>query len=417
MVQIWNFMLSFFRETAFLYNEMAIYLLLGFAAGGIIHAFFPQERIRQSIGRRGFLSSLKSSLLGVPMPLCSCSVVPTSLALRRSGASPGATVSFLISTPQTGVDSIAATYSLLGPVYAAFRPVVAFVTGTLGGFLMDLGHGQPLAEGGEEAERTRPATLRGKLELAYDYGFHSLLKDIARWIVVGIILGGAISAAVPAHFLELSGGNMVFSYLGALLFSVPLYVCATGSTPIAAALVLKGLSPGAAFVLLMAGPATNAASITVLWKMLGRRATLIYLAVIIGGSLAAGIFFDTFLRAPFAQSFAGWHEEGSPLTMTLKLVGSGVFLFFLAKAFWPQRRSPKSSAGADPDLQAYHVEGMTCDGCRNKVERAARSVEGVEQVEAHTSSATLYAGGAYDEEQFLAAVKGAGYPISRITGN
>ncbi|MBN2431378.1 MAG: permease [Acidobacteria bacterium] len=341
MTQIGDIIQSIIRETVLLYNEMAIYLLLGFAAGGIIHAFLPQDRVKASIGRRGFMSALKASLLGVPLPLCSCSVIPTSLALHRSGATTGATVSFLISTPQTGLDSIAVTYSLLGPVYALFRPVVAFVTGTVGGLLTDFRNGKTPQNRETDTARTPPMSLGGKFARAYEYGFHHLIRDLARWIVLGILLGGAITALVPDHFLELSGGSFIFSYVGALLFSIPLYVCATGSTPVAAALILKGLSPGAAFVLLMAGPATNAAGITMLWKTIGRRATLVYLGVIVAGSVGGGIVFDLFLRSTFPHDPAGWQEGGSPFTFTLKLVGSGVLLFYLLRAqwsLWRQRR-------------------------------------------------------------------------------
>lgn len=416
MAAIGDFIISILRETAFLYNEMAIYLLLGFAAGGVIHAFFPQDRVRRSIGRRGFLSSLKASLLGVPLPLCSCSVIPTSLALHRSGASTGATVSFLISTPQTGVDSIAVTYSLLGPVYAVFRPLVAFVTGTAGGVLADLRDGTPIREKEEGAGGTRPATLAGKLALAYEYGFHRLIRELARWLVLGIFLGGAITALVPDHFLEMSGGNMVLSYVGALLFSVPLYVCATGTTPVAAALILKGLSPGAAFVLLMAGPATNAAGITMLWKSIGRRATLIYLGVIVAGSVSGGVVFDLFLRPAFREYLAGWHEDAGPLTLTLKLAGSAVLLFYLLLALLPPRRRPSPTDGGDADGRSYRVAGMTCDACRRRVEEAVRSVSGVTRVTADPDGGLLTVDGSYDQAQLLAAVEKAGYPATCLTG-
>ncbi|MDE5959958.1 MAG: permease, partial [Muribaculaceae bacterium] len=108
--------------------EMAPYLLLGFLFAGMLHAFLPASFYNRHLGRPGFWSVAKAAMFGVPLPLCSCGVIPTAMSMRRQGASRAATVSFLISTPQTGVDSILATGSLLGWPLALIRPIAAFAT-------------------------------------------------------------------------------------------------------------------------------------------------------------------------------------------------------------------------------------------------------------------------------------------------
>jgi len=412
MALIWNFFITFYQETLFLYNEMAIYLILGFAVGGIIHSFFPQNRIKKSIGARGFLSSLKASLLGVPMPLCSCSVIPTALSLKKSGATRGATVSFLISTPQTGVDSIAATYSLMGPLFAVFRPVVAFITGTLGGFLTDLFDGDEDVDAISEEINRKDSHFRQKLMDAYDYGFNRLLGDIARWIVIGILIGGAITAAVPNHFFEHTSGSIVLSYLGILAFSIPVYVCATGSTPIAAALVLKGMSPGAAFVLLMAGPATNAASITVLFQTIGKKATFLYLAVIIIGSVASGVLFDLFLGKQFIDAFQSMHHHAGDFWSTVKIAGSIVMLIYMVKALIPRRKKETLPMELPDTSKVFRVEGMTCSHCKMAVENAAKGIEGVDSVQVILDEKALILSGDFNEELVIKAVEKMGYTVT-----
>jgi len=404
-----NLLQRFVIETIFLFNEMAIYLLLGFFLAGLIHAFLPSHRIEAAIGRPGMFSSLKAALFGVPMPLCSCGVVPTALSLKQSGATRGAVVSFLIATPQTGADSIAATWSMLGPVFAIFRPVVAFVTGTIGGFITDLGQKAEESTAAEDKLKAdAPKTARERIHLTFSYGFGQLLGDIARWIVIGILIGGLIAALVPENFFHQFVGNPVLAYGLILLVSVPIYVCATGSIPVAMALIMKGLSPGAAFVFLMAGPATNTASLAVLWKTIGKKATLIYLTTIVAGAVLGGVVFDTWFSSAFTKSYSAVHH-GSEWFEWVKTGGSVVLALLLIHSLWPHRKEtafeiPKPSAGLK-----ITVLGMTCNHCKMNVENAAKSVPGVTAVEATPSENSLKIFGQADESAIRKAVETAGY--------
>jgi len=404
-----NLLERFVIETIFLFNEMAIYLLLGFFLAGLIHAFLPSHRIEAAIGRPGMFSSLKAALFGVPMPLCSCGVVPTALSLKKSGATRGAVVSFLIATPQTGADSIAATWSMLGPVFAIFRPFVAFVTGSIGGAITDLSR---RTEGSTAAEDTRkadaPKTARERIRLTFSYGFGQLLGDIARWIVIGILIGGLITALVPEEFFHKFVGSPVLAYGLILLVSVPIYVCATGSIPVAMALIMKGLSPGAAFVFLMAGPATNTASLAILWKTIGRRATLIYLATIIAGAVLGGVVFDAWFSVAFAKSYAAVHHANGWFEW-VKTGGSVVLALLLVHSLWPGKKGAECELPETPPSLKITVLGMTCNHCKMTVENAAKSVHGVTAAEATPSESRLKIFGQADEKAIRKAVENAGY--------
>ena len=273
-----------------LINKMSPYLLLGFLLAGIMHAFLPSRLYRRYLGGSSFRSVVNAALLGVPLPLCSCGVIPTAMSLRREGASKGAAVSFLIATPQTGVDSIFATYSLMGLHFALLRPLAALVTALFGGELVNLFDKQDEALRADEQSVTPKAqTFVEKMVEALRYAFVDMMQDIGRWLVVGLVVAGLITLFVPDSFFALFADNSLLSMLIVLLFAMPMYLCATGSIPIAVALMMKGLSPGTALVLLMAGPAVNAASMMVVGKVLGRRTLLLYLASIIGGAMAFGL--------------------------------------------------------------------------------------------------------------------------------
>lgn len=403
----------FLGETVFLFNEMAVYLLVGFGLAGLIHAFLPKDRIERAIGRPGALASIKSALLGVPLPLCSCGVVPTALSLRDSGATKGATVSFLISTPQTGVDSIAATWSMLGPVFAIFRPVVAFVTGALGGFVTDVTD-KPENGGAQPVRHTVAvaAPTSSRLVEALRYGFITLLGDIARWVLLGVLIGGAIATALPVDFFERFIGSPVLTYALVLVASVPIYVCATGSIPVAMALVMKGMSPGAAFVFLMAGPATNAASITVIWKSLGRRATILYLAAIVAGAVGGGVVFDAFFAGTFTESMAHLHGGDGWFGM-VKIAGSVVMAVLLLVVLvpWNRKTDGQTTALLDADLQ-FKVIGMTCNGCRGRVLQTVLSVEGVTAADVDLASSMVRITGTPDPDRLRDALTEAGYPMA-----
>ncbi|WP_190275306.1 SO_0444 family Cu/Zn efflux transporter [Pseudodesulfovibrio mercurii] len=287
--------------------EASPYVLFGFFVAGLLKGFVPDAFMARHLGGRSVGSVFKAAVIGVPLPLCSCGVLPTALGLRRQGASKGATTAFMISTPETGVDSMAVTYALIDPLMTAIRPVAASLTAVFAGVLINLFPDEkdapaPLAGladglsagpaprsscgcGGSCAVPPR-ATFGARFASGMRHAFGEMIEDIGRWLLVGVLVAGLISALVPADALDHWVGSGPLSYLAMLVVALPLYVCATASTPIAASLLLKGLSPGAALVFLLAGPATNGATITVMLKTLGKRAAGLYVASIVVCSLA-----------------------------------------------------------------------------------------------------------------------------------
>jgi len=275
--------------------EMSPYLLFGFFVAGLLSVLVSQELVQRHLGGRGLLSLFKASAFGVPLPLCSCGVIPVSMSLHKHGASKGSTIAFLLSTPQTGVDSILVTLSLLGPLFAVFRPVAALLTGIVGGFLVNLldrsVHPMP-APPEKCTDECCTDKKTNRVARGMKYGFITLPRDIGKAMLVGLVIAALISVIVPPDFFADYLGKGVFAMVVMMLLGIPMYVCATASVPIAAALILKGLTPGAAIVFLMTGPATNAASLATIWKTLGRATALVYLAALAGCALASGIILD-----------------------------------------------------------------------------------------------------------------------------
>ena len=299
------------KEVLSLINEMSPYLLLGFFFAGVMHAFIPGMVYNRYLGGKGFKSVFYGALFGVPLPLCSCGVLPTAMSLRKQGASKGATASFLISTPETGVDSIIATYSVLGLPFAVIRPVAAFCNAIMGGWLInkfgDKDEVVPVDASAKtccchhKQEETHHEGFLGKMREALRFGFVEMIEDIGKWLVIGLLIAGLITVFVPDEFFALFRGNTQLSMLLVLCIAIPMYICATGSIPIAVALMMKGLTPGAALVLLMAGPACNMASILVINKTLGRKSLVLYLVSIITMAILWGHVVDYLLPAEWFQ--------------------------------------------------------------------------------------------------------------------
>ena len=365
-------LLNVFYEIWVLVCEMAPYLLLGFLLAGLMHEFVPKSLSRRYLSGRSMKSVLWAALFGVPLPLCSCGVIPTAMGLRREGAGKGATIAFLIATPQTGVDSIVATYSLMGLPFALIRPLVAMVTAVMGGWLVNATDNEILAVRspqkheeehhgcccGEHHEEEHHDCCCGKhheekhshgcccgehkrniwhrLWDAMTYAFVEMMGDIGKWLLVGLAVAGIITALVPDTWFAVFQGNSLLSILFVLLLSIPMYLCATGSIPIAVALMLKGLTPGAALVLLMAGPASNAASIVVIRKELGWRTLLVYLSSLVLGAVVFGLAIDLLLpEAWFTQALHLTDhgcEEGPGL---FSIVSTLVLALLLLNAFSP----------------------------------------------------------------------------------
>lgn len=293
---------------------MAPYLLFGFFVAGVLGAFVPVTFIETHLGKRGLRQIVKASLLGVPIPLCSCSVIPVTASLSRHGASRGATVSFLTSTPQTGVDSIAATWGLLGPLFAVFRTLVAFITGVICGASVEAFSGTQENNNGcedDECPACHPSPKAMRWKQVFTYGFGTLPRDIGRALLVGILVSGLLGALVPADFFTRYIASEWISMLAVLGLGIPLYVCSTGSIPIALAMIGMGLSPGAALVFLVTGPATNAATIATLLKTMGKNTVGIYLATLTICSLAAGWLLNRIFTGELIHDQIHCHETAA----------------------------------------------------------------------------------------------------------
>jgi len=297
--------------------EMSPYLLFGFFVAGLLSALVSQRMVERHLGGPGLVPLLKATVFGIPLPLCSCGVIPVSMSLHKHGASRGATVSFLLSTPQTGVDSILVTYSLLGPVFAIFRPLAALVTGMVGGILVNLfGHrpGPGDSPSDPPPEKCTDECCRGsrgtgrKLLNGMSYGFIRLPRDIGKPLLIGLAIAGVISAMVPEGFFAEHLGKGLPAMLVMMVIGIPIYVCASASVPVAAALILKGLSPGAALVFLMTGPATNAAGLATIWNTLGRRTAILYLLAVAACALAGGLVLDSLISTVDVRSATHIHE-------------------------------------------------------------------------------------------------------------
>jgi hypothetical protein len=351
------------------------------------------------LGKSSFKSVLNASLLGIPLPLCSCGVLPAGISLYKNGASKGASVSFLTSTPQTGVDSILVTWSMLGLPFALIRPVAALFTGVLGGVLTNkLEHEKQYKN--EENPDFKPIKKKASLKAILDYAFVEMMMDIAKWLVIGLLIAAFISVIIPDNFfqdLKISG---LLGMLIILVASIPLYICATSSVPIAAVLLMKGLSPGALLVFLMAGPATNAATMTVIGKNLGKKTLWIYLSSLIVGSLLFGLVIDHFLPGNWFLPIMGmdgdhhhgflpeWLNYGSAILLVLLLINSFYQQFKLKRMMKKQKDSAPAFSIAIPAME-IGVEGMTCEHCKAKVESGLRNQENITNAVADIENNTV----------------------------
>ncbi len=510
MDAVMNFAMMFIDEFVTLFAEMAPFLLLGFLLAGVIHVWIPNHLYIPKISKPTFMSVLWAALFGVPLPICSCGVIPTSIAIRREGASKGASVSFLISTPATGVDSILATYSLLGLPFAILRPIAAFATALFGGVLTNavtrgectekgktvdakVANSLKVADGGccgdvsseclggaegkscENAEENRRGieeekcgcgeaaanaaekcgcaehALAAKLSVSHRvketlrYGFVDMVSNVSKWLCIGLVLGALIAAFVPNDFFLALREYPLLCMLAVLVLAMPMYTCATGSIPLALALVAKGITPGAALVLLMAGPATSIASMLVVGKAFGKRTLAAYLISIAGGALFFGFivdtfFMDTFLAAMLSGGSSGAESHGHAALGIFDYASAALLALLMIYSRLPfdaQKShhcecgcehgecgeehcgcSEHDHAGAcDANLKTgevalthtYRVLGMNCSHCKMCVEKAAMKLDGVTFATADIAKKQLEIEGSVEEAELKAAIEAAGF--------
>jgi len=358
-----DFLLQVVGEAWSILREASLFLLLGFVLAGVFAVIVPARLLTRFLGRGKIRSVLWASAIGTPLPLCSCGVLPTALGLARQGVTRGATVAFLIATPEIGVDSIALSYALMDPLTTVFRPIAAFVTATLAGIAtnlwgtprqagsVDAANGDvtpagPREEPAPEQELHLPFARNGEPRFArqrtavrkiFAYGFGDLLDDTAHWLVLGVTLAALVAVLLPPSVIEQYFGGGLVTMLAMLAIGIPIYTCASASTPIAAALVLKGLSPGAALVFLLSGPATNVGAIVVLLKFLGRRVVAIYLLSIAIVSLAAGYTLDWIYRTWQLSPAATFGKATGFVPEQVKVASALLLLALLARSLWRVR--------------------------------------------------------------------------------
>ncbi len=348
---IMNFIALMFLESWNLLLEASVYILFGILIGGLLKIFLNPAMVFRHLGKGRFVPVFKAALFGIPIPLCSCGVLPAAASLKKQGANNGATTAFLISTPESGVDSIAITYALLDPIMTVARPVAAFFTAVVAGLAENLLHA-PNDKDPTEADlrcvvdgccdgvdcapevHARHHSFTEKLQAGLHFAVTDLWGDMAGWFWVGLLLGGLITALVPDDLMSIYLGGGITSMLIMLAVGIPLYICATASTPIAAALILKGVSPGAVLVFLLVGPATNVTSLTVLLGILGKRATAIYLSTLAVLSVLLGLVLDQVYISSgvSAQAVAGQAAEIVPFA--LQLAGAAVLIGLSIQPVW-----------------------------------------------------------------------------------
>ncbi|MDM8160046.1 SO_0444 family Cu/Zn efflux transporter [Labilibaculum sp. K2S] len=407
---------QFFIDFIDILNEMSPYLMLGFLFAGILKVAFPQKFIDKYLGQKNGKSVLYAALLGIPLPLCSCGVIPTGISFYKSGASKGSSVSFLISTPQTGVDSILVTYSLLGLPFAIIRPFIALLTGLFGGLLTNHFDKDEKAipvqspdsccstekesDCGCEGEcNTKSKKKKSPIYTMFKYAFVDFLQDISKWLIIGLLLAAVISVLIPDDFFSAYIGNDFIGMLVILVASIPLYICATSSVPVAAILMMKGISPGAALVFLMAGPATNAATITVLNKVLGKKTMWSYLLSIVTGALLFGLLIDNvFPREWFTMGalhdHMGAHEGHWMLPDWLKWGSSIALVLLIINGYLQKYISGKNKLkSTDPEIAVNKklviVNGMSCNHCKNSVEKHIGAMKNITLAEVNLEQKLL----------------------------
>jgi HflK protein len=307
-----EFLLQWAAEAWSILREASLFLLVGFTIAGVLAMVVPSSLFARLLGRGKIRSVLWASAVGAPIPLCSCGVLPAALGLSRQGATKGATVSFLISTPETGIDSIALTYALMDPIITIFRPIAGVITAVVAGISTNLWGTRRVATatdssnggepGADEVSEIPPLFVPAapaphdrlhRVRRIFAYAFRELLGETAHWLALGIALSALVGVLLPASLIErYLSDNGLATMLLMFALGIPIYTCASASTPLAAALVLKGISPGAALVFLLAGPATNLGALVVLFKVMGRRVMAIYLSVILVMSVLAGYALD-----------------------------------------------------------------------------------------------------------------------------
>ncbi|MCB9201767.1 MAG: permease [Flavobacteriales bacterium] len=406
--------INFFTVFWQLVLEMSPWLLLGFLMSGILKVFVPASFLQTHLGEPNFLSVVKASLLGVPLPLCSCGVIPVTCSLYKNGASKGAVSSFLISTPQTGVDSIFATYAMLGLPFAILRPIIALFSGFVGGGLANVVFKDEKKQNYSfEQEETNYGTFTQKWKEVFRYGFVSMVQDLSKWILIGLVLASLVSILIPEGYFSESMANTWKEFLIIILISLPLYVCATGSIPLAMVFAMKGISPGAILVFLMLGPATNIATITVLSKVIGKKFVLVYLFSIVLCSIGFGILINSYSSIEWF-SFSEMNHHSAGMYGIVNIISGVVLSLLMVYSFLKSIKINKKVNVMNSSSTVIQVDGMTCNHCKSSVEKNVAKIKGITSVEVDLNSKTVaIQGEEYSKEEVENCINDLGYEVKK----
>jgi len=419
MAFIFELLAGVVKSSFQLLMDMAPYLFFGFLFAGILNEFISAEKIARHLGKNSVGSVLKAALFGIPLPLCSCGVIPPTMTLRKSGAGRGAVLSFLIATPTSGVDSIFATYSLLGPFFAIYRVIASFIAAVFAGIVANIGEEKTEVKiSAKDSDNTAGVrkNLLQKIFAVFEYAFVELLGEIGKWLVLGLLIGGIIMYALPDQFFEQYLNSGWQGILAMLIVGIPLYVCATGSIPIAAALMLKGMNPGAAFVFLLAGPATNAVTLTVVGRFLGRKTVFVYLLAIVLSSVGLGLLLDVLWVRFNPVTGAGLHLGHKLLPVWLEY-STAIFLLAVLLAHYAKKyrgRIMKEKIVESTDSSVIlDVPDMTCNHCAMSVTKAVQNLDGIFSVDVDLSGKKVNVrhGDGVTSSEITRAVEDAGYQV------
>ena len=413
--------MEIFKIIFSIFNEMSVYLLLGFLFAGILHVIVPQQLFLKYLSKNNWLSVLYATLFAIPLPLCSCGVIPTAMALHKEGASKGSVISFLIATPQTGIDSIIATYSLLGLPFAIIRPIAAFCTSIFAGLVTNIFTSKKnsfkvIVQKNKEEQKN---SFTKKIKEIFKYGYVEMMEDIGKMLLLGLIIAGLITYFVPDNFFTIFKDSTILTMLLILIIAIPMYVCATGSIPIAIALMMKGMSPGTALVLLMAGPAANIASMMVIGKVLGKKTFIIYLITLIIGAISFGLFIDNFLPASWfdVSNFnIAMHNHNSGFYY-FKIVCSFILFVLLINSIFFHKNDCFCKCEQCDNRKnnkvvynvVFKIEGMRCNNCKNNVIKAINSLSSVKSVKVSLEKSIVYVEGTPTDEEIKSAVETIGF--------
>lgn len=440
-----------------LFINMGFYLMIGMFFAGLLHILITKERITKHLGAESRFAVIKASLLGVPLPLCSCGVVPTAVGISKNGASIGAVTSFLISTPQTGIDSIIATGGMMGPVFAIFRPIAAFLSGIIGGTVLQLTMGKKkivfeeahshcsdescsdsscsTTEGecqdgcGLQDSHIKKETIPSKVKKLFQFGFIEFLDDIAIHMIVGLLIAAAIRTFIDPELVKSLGiTEGLPAMIIMIIIGLPMYICATSSIPLGLSFLALGFSPGAVFVFLFAGPVTNAASIGILARTLGKKATAIYIVTVSVLAIVFGLIFDlliNLMKIDFNQYVMG-HDHQTAQWKTILMAGMaiifGLLLFRAIAVKWFKKlfRTKKGVSTSkeltkEASIMKFSVKGMSCQHCVANVTKAIKNLQGVASVDVLLEQEIASViGSKVSPKKVISAIEKVGYKAEQI---